>query len=304
MVIVQLGSSMTMFGLDARRVEDRLAADLSRPVVVHNLGVPGLGPVGARLYFERMLAEGIRPDLLILDVVPNLVCPHPADGGVVERQWFSPHRLRRHELSFMIRHGFPADSAFEWWKGSLVPFHTHRMSLVSAIAPKFLRFQDQVDWGRAADTNGFIPNRFPAQTKQHREDWVRKELGPNATLLSSLNVDSLAGTAIREIAAVAKREGILFQAVLMPSTSEIREVYDRQRMADLRGFLEELCGDVGVRLIDALDWVPDEDFLDVHHMGPSGAVVYSDRLVEPVRQLAARIVDQSRLASAAPSSTR
>ena len=51
-------------------VERELEDVLGRPVVVFNFGLWGAGPGTSLLTLHRLLAEGTRPDLVLIEVLP------------------------------------------------------------------------------------------------------------------------------------------------------------------------------------------------------------------------------------------
>src|SRR5262249_33775514 len=63
--IVMLGSSRTMFGLKGDRLEDPVSAEAGRRAVVFNFGTTGAGPFKNLMNLSRLLADGVRPDLLL-----------------------------------------------------------------------------------------------------------------------------------------------------------------------------------------------------------------------------------------------
>src|SRR5437879_4963703 len=71
--IVVLGSSRTMFGLQGERAERVMGSRLGRPVTVFNFGMVGAGPITQLVDLKRLLAQGIRPDLLVIEVLPPLL---------------------------------------------------------------------------------------------------------------------------------------------------------------------------------------------------------------------------------------
>src|SRR5262249_31111015 len=65
-LVVMLGSSRTLMALDARRVD--LTIDGRRPIVF-NFGIRGGGPTLQLICLRRMLAQGIKPDVLLVEVL-------------------------------------------------------------------------------------------------------------------------------------------------------------------------------------------------------------------------------------------
>src|SRR5438094_683997 len=68
--LLVLGSSRTAYGVRTKLLEEQVRQALGEPVVAFNFGTPGAGPVTNLVYFRRLLAEGVRPDLVIIEVMP------------------------------------------------------------------------------------------------------------------------------------------------------------------------------------------------------------------------------------------
>ncbi len=68
-----LGSSRTCHGLAADELHERLSRELGRPVSVVNAGLPGSGPFTELLLWRRLRRDGVRPDLLLVEVLPGLL---------------------------------------------------------------------------------------------------------------------------------------------------------------------------------------------------------------------------------------
>src|SRR3954470_1530959 len=84
-LVVMLGSSRTDHALNGSAVEPLLARELGRPVVVYNFGVPTAGPVTHLLHLRRLLADGVRPDLLLVEVMPSfLLSRRGGVGGAIQ----------------------------------------------------------------------------------------------------------------------------------------------------------------------------------------------------------------------------
>src|SRR5262245_35791013 len=78
--VVVLGSSRVQNGLRARGVEERLTAELGRPVAVFNFGVAGAGPLTHLFTWKRLRAAGVQPDLVCVEVVPTFLAGQPGEG--------------------------------------------------------------------------------------------------------------------------------------------------------------------------------------------------------------------------------
>ena len=77
----------------------------------------------------------------------------------------------------------------------------------------------------------------------------------------------------------ARREKIaVLGMVLMPESSEFRQLCTPAKRAMVQAYLTGLCRDYHVRLIDAGCWIGDEHFADGHHLLPAGAHLFTERL--------------------------
>src|SRR5262249_51811314 len=76
--LLALGSSLTLQGLDARRLEGMLDGTSPRPVAVVHFGIPGPGRGMERTMPRRLRPAGTRPDIVLIEVSPAFLGPPPA----------------------------------------------------------------------------------------------------------------------------------------------------------------------------------------------------------------------------------
>src|SRR5437764_14565018 len=87
-----LGATSTGYGFHAGRIEAEVRRELGRPAAVFNFGIPASGPVTHLVYARRLIADGHRPDLLLVEVLPPALADLP--GGPLESQSLFGDRLR------------------------------------------------------------------------------------------------------------------------------------------------------------------------------------------------------------------
>ena len=73
-------------------------------------------------------------------------------------------------------------------------------------------------------------------------------------------------------------EGLKVALVTMPEGSDFRGWYPPGSWAAIKQFLNDLEHEFEVPWINARDWVADDDFSDSHHLLPTGATVFTQRL--------------------------
>lgn len=279
--VVMLGSSRTGLAFDGKRVEAALS-NPERPTVAFNYGIPASGPVTHLVYLKRMLKSGVRPSLLVLEILPSMIGDMP--GAPLEQNWFYADRLTHSELDTVIRHGFPANQVRErWGKSIALSWYTLRFQVLTRIIPSWLPWQVRFDWSRGADDCGWgtvINQTMSPEELAKAEARAQQEYGP---VLSTLNPGGPAASALRELLTVCKDEGIPVRIVLMPEGSKFRAMYPPVVQERLNSFLQGITTEFGLPpVIDARLWLSDDCFYDGHHMFARGAYEFTDRLTREV----------------------
>lgn len=284
-VVVMLGSSRTGMAFDGARAEDALGGG----TVAFNFGVPAAGPITELVYLQRLLDDGIVPDLLLVEVLPSMLADGPA--APLERNWFLGDRLLRHEQSVVIRYGFDADAVQARWRGSvLMPWYTLRFQVMSRLSPSALPGHVRLDWGRAADAWGWTttPTQTPDAAERSRK--LAQAHAEYAATLADLRPGGPAATALRDLIAECRERDIRMRLVLLPEGTPFRGWYPPPVEARLTAFL----GTLNAEVIDARRWLPDDAFVDSHHMLAVGAEAFTDRLTQEVIAPALRAANHGR----------
>jgi hypothetical protein len=281
-LVVQVGSSRTVFGLRGQEAEPWLARRLGRPVVLFNMGFYGSGSINNLLTVNRLFEQGIRPDLLLLEVLPVNLGEHLRTYQLDEVR-LPAHPLTPAEVRLLSRYApDDRDVEAEWLSGLLVPGHTHRLSLLSSFVPGLLKAGIRQDEFASMDDSGWVPAhrvgaaasaRALAQAKV-ATDWP-----------AHVRIWPAALEAIRATLALARREGVPAALVLMPEGPLYRSWYEPVVWERIEAALDELARDCGVPLLSCREVVAEEGFLDSHHLLPEGAAAFTRHLacrIEPL----------------------
>jgi hypothetical protein len=295
LTVIMLGSSRTVFGLKAKPLEERLARDAGCPCVAFNFGLTGAGPVLELVGLNRLLAAGVHPDVLLVEVLPSLLgdqspSPPEAYNLPAERLWLS-------ELPLLEPYGYPrARYEQDWWESWALPWYTRRLSVLSRVAPAWLPWNCRKDWFRLVDEWGWVYNPISAVTPEEYRRGVEQARRGYLPILTRFRLGAPSCQALRDLLTRCRREGITAALVVMPEGSEFRSMYPHAVWAQIETCLTGLSREYGLPFINAREWVADGLFLDSHHMCPEGADVFTDRLGLEVAALLAR----SRLAKVRP----
>jgi hypothetical protein len=273
-LVLMFGSSRTQMGLVASQVRAQVNG---RPVLAVNFGLQGGGPLLERVCLERLRAEGIRPDLLLVEVLlPELA---ETEMRPLEETWLNESRLTARELVSILPYvNQPFRLVRHWFIHRVIPGAAPAL-VVGPSGPLGLdrpRHRPQIEAEfRSADGYGWHP-RFVAgitpEERQKRTAFARRQYG------DTFKNFRLARRPVKALGALldcCQRDHVPVALVLMPEATAFRNLYPPEMRAALDSFLAGLSRERGVPVVDARTWVADEDFLDTHHLLPSGAAIFT-----------------------------
>lgn len=272
-IVVMLGSSRTGLGFHGKLVEEQLSSNSSRPVVAFNYGIPASGPVTHLVYLKRLLNSAIKPNHLLLEILPSMLAD--GHGGPIERNWFHGRRLTFQETAMVSRHGYDGDKvASEWQSTVYLPVYALRFELLCRVVPGWLPWQLRFDWSRSTDECGWGKmehQSIPAD--QYARGLARAKL-EYAPILSNWKPGGGACSALTELLQLCKENDIPVTLVLMPEAEAFRSWYPTETNRQLTEYLQRLP----VPLVDGRTWLKDDAFTDGHHMLAQGATDFTMRL--------------------------
>jgi hypothetical protein len=277
-----LGSSRVKYSVwpAAMKIHGR---DGEPPPVVYNFGVNGLGPLRELMYLRRLLADGVRPDWLLVEVWPPL---WPESGFFREsRMVVGEDDLRWRDIPFVCRYFRKERAVLRYGlRKWLLPISDYRGRLLEAAAHGLLPRTQATetaehvrDW-LPEDGTGWFPLPWVAATAEGRRRAIEHGADEMKPLVDPLNIDPRSDSALRELLAECRRHGIKVALILMPEHSRARSWYPAQARELVGRYLGRLRQDYPVPIVDARAWAPDEDFADYCHMATEGVPAFSERL--------------------------
>jgi hypothetical protein len=274
--VVVVGTSRVEYGLLGQALEEQLAPTLGVRPVVFNFGVSGAGGVYELLVVHRLVAQGIRPDIMLIEIF----CPYfGVKRGPFELTRLTPERLWRDELPLVARCGGSLpELETEWWQGWPAPCYSHRHAILSRTVPVFLPGNlDGVSSGRF-DASGMGP-AFPSpQSPEERRAGFAAATTGYGEWLEGFELGGPSPLALREILELCRRERIATALMLMPEAPEFRALYSPQAWAQIESYLARLSVEFDATLINARDWAPADEFADGQHLIAPGAARFTERL--------------------------
>ncbi|MGL4420249.1 MAG: DUF1574 family protein [Gemmataceae bacterium] len=274
--VLALGTSRTGFAFHAAAIQQQLNS--KPPAIVFNFGIPASGPLTHRIYLERLLRDGIVPDLLLLEVMPSMMTMHPA--GPLESLWVFPERFTPAEAQTLEALGYPAGTVQRARTTTLNPVHVLRQPLLGRLAPSWLPWHQRYDASRSTDPHGW--SSFPRDqiTPEELAFGRGRAAEEYAAVLGAWQLNPATQTAWADLLQIARGRGIPVVFLWMPEGPSFQAHYN----PTVRPALLKIIHDLGAPLIDARDWVPEELTTDGHHLLRPGAERFTEKILPDLRK--------------------
>jgi hypothetical protein len=269
--------------------------------VVFNFGLCRAAPMLELHCLRRLLADGVRPDLVLGEIHYSLFCFRVAEHHAV-----APERYRWPDVQALAReYADPWRLRREWLRAHAVPAHGLNSHLLAQWAPSLLdpdarRKRDE--WG--VDDWGWLrvsafEEGSPITSPETRGEIY--EVQASGFVPSAINfpVSDHTRRMVADLTDLCRREGIRFAFLLAPDAFLVRYPPAADRHLDAE--YGRLCRDCRAPMIDLRHAGLVEDFVDGVHLTHEGAAratrVFED---EVVPNLAAGALEQRWPAGEAP----
>ena len=244
----------------------------------------GAGPLFNLVQATRLANEGIKPRWMVIEVMPALLG--------VDGQSTAADLAEASDLPVLRKHIVPWKlyGRFVWKRASVMI--DHRNACVHACLP----WLDPAPFNcltlePLGDMIGAPERPADQEEKDRRMEAVRRQYFSG---LQHLIVRANQDRAMRDLLTRCRAESIAVALLIAPESREFRSWYAAESSKKLENHCDALRHDFGVPIVDARDWMPDEDFADPHHLAPQGADRFTARLGREVLQpLAAGSADAS-----------
>ena len=268
-LILVLGSSRVENGVNAGHAETVLRQRTGRTATVFNFGISGAGPLMMSVYLQRLLARGIVPDSIVIEVLP--VSLSDTAHGPPELAWLNPERFSHRERAELARIS-PSGTAH--WHSSVMPWREYANQFLFHIGPPYVPPSVRFVWTLPMDDHGWSRFFQDGVTPDQRASWTlraEREYRPN---LAAFHTDGVASASFRQLIETCRGRGIPVHLLLMPEGTAFHQWY----VPGVNDRLTEYLATLPVPVTDARRWMPDDAFADGHHLLPHAATAFSERL--------------------------
>ena len=272
-VVAVLGSSRTEMGLSPAHMGFGDGPDVP---LVYNVSQAGCGPVGELLNLKRLLADGVTPDFVLVEILPPVLA-----GSAPAERLLVPHHLGYGDLDRVEPYlADPASYRRDWLASRVNPWSTYRIELLSHCgAGGFYPWQARVDhlW-RQLKPGGWLPYFYETVEPQKRAEGTAKARAEYAPYFTDFRVAETPDRAYRDLIALCRARGIRVGFHTMPESATFRSWYSPDARAAIDAYFAGLRREFGVPVFDCSGWLPDDaDYADGHHLLRRGAVAFSER---------------------------
>ena len=256
--------------------------------IAFNFGLTACGPMRQWLVLRRLLDAGIRPDVLLVEILPPLL-NEPGRDRLSEEAWLIPAKLGALDvLRLRTYHSKPRRLWERWLPQRLAPGYTQRQRIVASVDRGWLPREQaealECEPGLAPmDSFGWQPTKTQAVAEADRVRLTETVYRQYSHAFADFRLGDGPVRALRDTVARCRQEGIRVVLVRMPESTTFRR-WSEPLEASVSGLLAELRAAGAEAVIDAREWVGDDGFWDSHHLLPRGAAEFSDRLGGELRR--------------------
>jgi len=254
-VAVVIGSSRTALGFAPETLPDPAGGR----VLWFNASHFGAGPVLNGVVLSRLLADGVRPAVVVFEVMPVFY--------VSENDPFLARHLTHRDLAGVHRFTPPGELDLCYLRDRLT-----RPARLARVADPFAGVIPPLPYGGN-------PTPIIDVTADGRAAKVAVQARALGAAAKNLTVRPAADRALRAALVLCRERGITPVLMFSPEGPTFRAFYDAARLSQFEGYVAGVAGEHGARVIDARGWLPELDFMDSHHPLHRGSVAFSTRLV-------------------------
>jgi hypothetical protein len=273
-LLVVLGSSRPEMGFRPQ-VLSGCQTSAGEPVVVFNFAMTSSGPVQELLCLRRLMADGIRPRWVLVEMFPPFL---NQEGGGGNRTWLDVEQMTWNDLGLLRRYCERPWLLYSRWLWSRrTPGFSYRLGLMKHYAPRWLPPATLFDVWVGVSASGWVPFGHETVGPADYQRGVARARAEYYRLLQDFQLRDSPLKAARELLDLCRQEGIGVGLFLMPEGSEFRSWYPPSVRVEVDNYLTNLSKEYGVPVVDARTWMADEDFFDCHHLLPRGAAAFTQR---------------------------
>jgi hypothetical protein len=254
-----------------------------------NLSQSGGGSFMELLCLRRQLANGIRPQWVVIEILPPLL--HTDGDRILSKEVIPMHRLRFSDLNAFARHtpSLAGQRYRQWLECNALPWYSNRFRLLGRYAPSWMSEQQSHEvhfWRQVQTGTGWIPIPLATVPPELYQQGLAVAQEGYRPICQFTEVHPTTDRVLRDLLDLCRRENIRVAALVrMPEGKDFRALYAPHTEALVTSYATRLAEDYGTQYVDASCWMPEGSFVDSHHLIHPAARAFSRRfwaeVVEP-----------------------
>jgi len=285
--IVCLGSSRFAHGLVESDLERGVTRQLGGPApVILNASVPAGDQVSSDYLLQRLLERGVRPRLAVIEVTPESLTHC--------NSWLNVHVQRQLRWEDLPRYGreiVQANQLLRLLKARLLPLYLHRRQMLREGWEKVRPASEQPTEAIPDAAVAEIVRNLRKEPQRDQFDATMHGASQVPRWLRNYRVGGTSAAALDRLLATCRAHGIAVVLVAPPVTVAHRAAYTPAIDQAFTGHVTQLAAQHQIPFISHRERLPDELFLDNHHLLPVGGRTWSAMLAVEVLAPAWRQVD-------------
>jgi len=281
-LVLMLGSSRVATGFRPDALVGGVSKGQNDPLAF-NFAQVGSGPEIAHLTLQRLLNSGVKPSWVLLEFWP------PTWGAVRSLHEFRDQveigALHWNEVRLLAHYvARPKYLYRQWYLSLLVPTFAHRDQLVGGLTPTLALKSPEPD--RRCLNLDALGWWSPKQTVEEDErlELIAQYEKTYQQRLQRFAIAKVPDRALRAMISLCQSQEIRVSVVVLPEGRSFQSLYPDSAMAEIRQYLTTIARETGVQVVDARDWVGEDGFMDGHHLLPTGAAIFTQRLGREILQ--------------------
>jgi hypothetical protein len=233
------------------------------------------GPIMNLVNVRRVLAEGIHPRWIVLEMAPTCLSHESSSMPLT--------MSAAGDLVALQRYFNPWEVWGIYLRGRVNPWYKHRMGLLQEYCPSLATEATESDEVHleplGGDRHWLAVHAVAPEERNRRTAVVRKIYYED---LQHYRVQATCDRATRDLLALCRQQRIPAILLMTPEGTEFRSWYSPQAREEVDRYMAGLAREFGVPVVDTRDWCVDGEFTDSHHLLQPGADRYTRRLGQEV----------------------
>jgi hypothetical protein len=267
-LVLALGSSRFGVGICPDAVAS-VSSDAGFQPLLFNFALCRSNPVMELVCLRRLLADGIRPDCVLIELYPLFFNQAGLGDHDHIKDWVCK-RFQTRDWPLLARyHPQFRDIHDRWQADRLLPVYSHRDLVLDRWLPQWEPRLHGLEWQFVDEWGWLDYPRWQGIPRAIRQQHIEATRAGYAHQVTRFAPQEASHRALLEMCDLCRRKGIKAAFVLFPDT--LGPIYSAEYTDQSAAYIAQLSEMVSVPVIDLSQQCSEDDFRDCQHMEPAAA---------------------------------